>query len=299
MKRLIIGLIASIFLSGCSILDKNTTAGLQVITNDKTSSVFLDGQFLEKAPLIEKNIKPGTYSVRIEPDDPKLVPYETSVTLRKGLLTVITWKPDTRPELSGGVIYEMEPLKNKQQSEVSFITIPDGAIVAFDGAEKEFAPVIIPGIDPGQHEFEITLPSYESQQHTINVVQGYRMIVRVKLAKLEAIPESEMEPPTSEGSITPETQPTDTTEPLEIKQSSPSAEASQSGQLVRILPTNFFQEGKEVLRVRSEPSTESNTLGFVESNTTQTSGGESKLGWNSVIFHTSLGWVSSDYSRME
>lgn len=286
-------------MSGCSLLDKNTTAGLQVITTDKPSSVFLDGQFLEKAPLIQKNIKPGTYGVRIEPDDPSLVPYETSVTLRKGLLTVITWKPDTRPELSGGVIYEMEPLKNKQQSEVSFITIPDGAIVALDGHEKEFAPVIVPGVEPGQHEFEITLPSYESQQHTINVVQGYRMIVRVKLAKLEAISESEMEPAVSENEEVIETSPIDTTEPLDIKQSSPSAEATQSGQLVRILPTNFIQDGKEVLRVRSAPSTESITLGFVEANTTQPAGGESKLGWNSIVFNGSLGWVSSDYSRLE
>ncbi|PIY80859.1 MAG: hypothetical protein COY80_00375 [Candidatus Pacebacteria bacterium CG_4_10_14_0_8_um_filter_42_14] len=298
MKRFLIVIVASLFLSGCSILDKNTTAGLQVITNDKPSSVFLDGQFLEKAPLIEKNIKPGTYGVRIEPDDPTLVPYETSVTLRKGLLTVITWKPDTRPELSGGVIYEMEPLKNKQQSEVSFITIPDGAIVALDGHEKEFAPVIVPGVDPGQHEFEITLPSYESQQHTINVVQGYRMIVRVKLAKLEAIPESEMEPPVSE--VEAATQPpADTTEPLDIKQASPSAEASPSGQLVRILPTNFFQDDREVLRVRSQPSTESATAGFVEANSTHTPGGEAKLGWNSIIYNGALGWVSSDYSRLE
>lgn len=298
MKRFLIVIATSLFLSGCSLLDKNTTAGLQVITTDQPSSVFLDGQFLEKAPLIEKNIKPGTYGVRIEPDDPSLVPYETSVTLRKGLLTVITWKPDTRPELSGGVIYEMEPLKNKQQSEVSFITIPDGAIVALEGHEKEFAPVIIPGVNPGQREFEITLPSYESQQHTINVVQGYRMIVRVKLAKLEAISEAEMKPPIIEAEVIPGSV-SDMTETLEIKQSSPSAEASQSGQLIRILPTNFFQDGKEVLRVRSEPSTESTTAGFIEANTTHQSGGETRLGWNSIIFNGSLGWISSEYSKLE
>lgn len=106
------------------------------------------------------------------------------IRLRPGLLTVVTWKLAQRPELSGGVIYEMEPISSKNKSEVSFVTIPDGAIVSLQGKEKEFSPVIITDVNPDHNEFEVSLPSYESQKHTINVVPGYRMLVNVKLAKL-------------------------------------------------------------------------------------------------------------------
>lgn len=192
---------ASTLLAACNPFESKTKAGLQVITNSIPSTVFLNGQYLEKTPLIERSLKPGDYTLKIQPDDPTLVPQETTVTLRKGLLTVVTWKPGKRPETSGGVIYEMEPLKAKNDAEVSFVTIPDGAIVSLQGRNKEFAPAIMTKVEPGSKEFEVTLPSYETQRHTLNVVSGYRMIVKIKLAKLET--EDSGVPPTSTTSASP------------------------------------------------------------------------------------------------
>lgn len=184
--------VASLILTGCQqILDHKSKAGLQVITDDVPSAVYLNGQYVNGTPLIEKSLKPGEYNLKIEPNDTTLLPYETSIILRKGLLTVVTWKPATRPELSGGVIYEMEQLKDSSKSEVSFISIPEAAIVTLEGKEKEFSPVVFTDVPAGNRSFEITLPSYETQSHTINVQQGYRMLVRIKLAKLQAVSETE------------------------------------------------------------------------------------------------------------
>lgn len=194
MKKLfilaVLILISSTF-AGCqSILDRKTKSGLQVITDDVPSSVFINGQYLNNTPLIEKELKPGEYSIKIQPNDSSLVAYETTVTLRKNLLTVVTWKPGSRPELSGGVIYEMEPLTDSSKAEVSFETVPEGAIVSLQGKDKDFTPVVFSDVTPGNQGFEITLPSYETQSHTINVQPGYRMLVRVKLAKLQPVGET-------------------------------------------------------------------------------------------------------------
>src|SRR5690606_11315216 len=121
---------STIFLSGCQqILERHSKSGLQVITDDVPSAVYINGQYLNSTPLIEKELKPGEYTLRIEPNDSNLQRDETTIILRKGFLSVVTWKPAELPEMSGGVIYEMEQLKNSSAAEVSFVTIPDAAIV--------------------------------------------------------------------------------------------------------------------------------------------------------------------------
>lgn len=206
MKKLwlmVILLASSFFLTGCQqILERHSKSGLQVITDDVPSAVYIDGQYLNSTPLIEKELKPGEYMLRIEPNDSTLQPYETSIMLRKGLLSVVTWKPAKLPEMSGGVIYEMEPLKNSSTAEVSFVTTPEAAIVTLEGKDKEFSPVVFKDISAGNKSFEVTLPSYETQNHTINVQAGYRMLVRIKLAKLQAV--GEVEKDTDSAVVTPE-----------------------------------------------------------------------------------------------
>lgn len=236
MKKLIaLGtlFLCSFFFSGCqAILEHRSKSGLQVITDDVPSAVYLDGQYLNSTPLIEKELKPGSYSLKIEPNDISLQPYETSITLRKGLLTVVTWKPAERPEMSGGVIYEMEKLDNSSASEISFTTIPDEAIITLEGREKEFSPFVFTNIPPGNKSFEVTLPSYETQNHTINVQPGYKMLVRIQLAKLQAVgqtePSTSPEPiPAATTSAIPEPSVVPTSQPTETLLSSRSAELTR------------------------------------------------------------------------
>lgn len=295
----------TVIFSGCNPLNKNSKSGLQVITDGVASAVFLNEQYIEKAPFINREIKPGEYTLKIQPDDPNLVAYETRIRLRPGLLTVVTWKLAERPELSGGVIYEMEPIKSNSKSEVSFITIPDGAIVSLQGKEKEFSPVIIPDITPGHNEFEVSLPSYESQKHTINAVPGYRMLVSVKLAKV-GIGETQKNENNSDK--------TDTKEVSAIDQASESATATKSGQLdnatnaseeskttgkqILIKPTNFFQDGKEVLRVRDKAGSVGAELGFASVGTKYPYLEKTENSWFNINFNGKSGWVSGTFAQI-
>ncbi|NCO12656.1 MAG: hypothetical protein COZ34_04220 [Candidatus Pacebacteria bacterium CG_4_10_14_3_um_filter_34_15] len=304
LKFIIVCFVTVIF-SGCNPLNKNSKSGLQVITDGVASAVFLNEQYIEKAPFINREIKPGEYTLKIQPDDPNLVAYETRIRLRPGLLTVVTWKLAERPELSGGVIYEMEPIKSNSKSEVSFITIPDGAIVSLQGKEKEFSPVIIPDITPGHNEFEVSLPSYESQKHTINAVPGYRMLVSVKLAKV-GIGETQKNENNSDK--------TDTKEVSAIDQASESATATKSGQLdnatnaseeskttgkqILIKPTNFFQDGKEVLRVRDKAGSVGAELGFASVGTKYPYLEKTENSWFNINFNGKSGWVSGTFAQI-
>ena len=304
--KLIIVFFAVVFFSGCNPLNKNSKSGLQVITDGAESAVFLDEQYIEKAPFINREIKPGEYILKIQPDDPSLVTHETKISLRPGLLTVVTWKLAERPELSGGVIYEMEPIKSKSKSEVSFITIPDGAIVAMQGKEKEFSPVIITDINPGHNEFEVSLPSYESQKHTINAVTGYRMLVNVKLAKIGT---GEIQNTVNKPNDNVEEEKV-VDEPKVVEQASNSA-ATQSGQTnlditettttgkqILIKPTNFFQDGKEVLRVRDKAGSGGAELGFATVGLKYDYLGNTQDNWFNISFNGKSGWVSGTFSQI-
>jgi uncharacterized protein YgiM (DUF1202 family) len=307
--KLAVVCIATLLLSGCtSILEKNNKAGLQIITDDVTASIFLDGQYVDRTPFINKELKPASYTLKIEPEDQKLVPYETTVTLRKGLLTVVTWKPGTRAELSGGVIYELEKLPNKKQTELSVVSIPDGAVVSVDSGPKEFAPYLTTTLIPGSHELSVTLPSYETQEHTINMVEGHRLNILVKLAKTTASEEVSNEPNPELPTATPSanlnassaaTPKVAAASPSGKPLITPQAAKTVSGPKVTITATNFFQDGAEVLRVRDQAGASGKELGFAPVGSTYQYLGKEQSGWYNIQFGTQSGWVNKAYAKLE
>jgi hypothetical protein len=326
---------ATVILSGCNFLQKPKHSGIQVITNNVPSAVFLNDQHINNTPLHEKTIAPGQYTLKLVPENPELAPYETTVTLREGLLTVVTWKPAERPELSGGVIYEMEPLDNRTRSEVSFVTIPDGAIISFQSRERTFSPIILTDVAVGQHEFELTLPSYETQKHTINVIPGFRMVIRAKLAKNaptgDAAGTSELDGAEEEGGGTATSAASASQsavasgsaralsagggEQLPIvpapQSASASAQASNidvtsdkvatssaTATKIRVGKTGFFLNGAEALRVRDAAGATGKELGFLTVGETAPYLKETKSGWHKISFKREVGWVSSDFTQL-
>lgn len=288
--------LSTILFSACSNVLGPQKAGLQVMSSEISSSVFIDNQYIDKTPFNNKELKPGEYILKIQPDDPSYASYESKVSLQKGLLTVVTWKPGTRPEFSGGVIYEMEKSSDKNKSQLSLISIPDKAIVSVDGKGKDFAPFLIEDISPGHHEFEVSLPSYESQKHTINVLEGYRMLVSVKLAKQNYSEKTEEKVESS------------STEASENEEASGSAEATQSakksikkkvvtGSRVLIKSTNFFVEGEEVLRVRDKLGS-GKEIGFAEVGEEYKYLDETKSNWHKIEFEDEEGWISGEYAKL-
>ncbi|MFZ5376689.1 MAG: SH3 domain-containing protein [Patescibacteria group bacterium] len=279
-------------------------AGLQVITNETNVSLFLNGEYLDKAPYINRNIKPGIYTLRIQPDDTTLIPYEAQIQLSKGLLTVVTWKPGQTAEMSGGVIYELEPLPSKKQAEVSFITIPDNAIITFDNQEQQFSPLTLTDLAAGRHEYQVSLPSFETQKHTINIVAGHRLNVSIKLAKNNNVYPSAT--PTEQPSDDQESSPAaEITGPSDLKSrigtssaTTSDIPASYTGPRIQILSTKYYDHSKEVLKVRDSASSSGKELGFAEVGKDFIYLGESDNGWYKIDFNGQEGWVSAQYSKL-
>ncbi len=314
VKQMLLGaslLVFSLFLAACNPLESKAKAALQVETGEVPASLFLDDQYLEKTPFINKEIKPGTYTLKIQPDDTKLASYETEIDLRKGLLTVVTWLPGARPELSGGVIYELEKINDQKNAELTLVSIPDSAILKVADREKEFAPVTIFPITPGEKEFEVSLPSYDSQKHTVNLLAGYRTTITIKLAKtsLTGSATSGTSSDTSPTkSATPSAQIAATTsgrvanspQPTAKPSASPTSRATTGTAAVpppkvTIKATNFFQDGEEVLRVRKAANASGETLGFAPVGSEYPYLGETVGGWRKIEFETETGWVSGQY----
>lgn len=300
-KFFLVGLIAvsGFIFSGCNPLERKNKAGLQVITNDIPVSIFINEEFLGKSPFLTKDLKPGEYSIKLEPENPALTSYETTVNLNKGLLTVVTWKPGSTLTGSGGVIYELEKLTNKNQTELSIISIPDGAILGIDQGDKEFSPLIKNNIDVGSHEFEASLPSYETQNHTLNIVKGHRLNVLIKLAKedpnnLNATPTPLPTAKTTDPAIlTPESN----LPPQPLRQAT--ASATLTNPKILIKTTDYFEAGKEVLRVREASSSASKTLGYAEVGLLYRYFEEKNKDWFKIEFNNKAGWVSSKYAEIK
>jgi hypothetical protein len=300
MRKLLLALclllLSSLF-SGCTLTDLKLKAGLQVLTNDIPTDIYLDGKFLDKTPYINKELKAGEYMLELRPENTQLATYQTKISLHRGLLTVVTWKPGSTPETSGGVIYEMEKLKNSKDSEISLITIPDGAIIHVDDEAKGFSPVVVEKTSPGEHEYEVSLPSYETQKHTINVLEGYRMNITLQLAKQTYV------------ALSPTPSPSPATSATNAAQLTSSSSASTSTSTtttavpvpkpkVKIKPTGFFQNDQEVLRVRGTPSATGKELGFAPVGSEYAYLKVTTDGWYQVSFNGETGWVSAQYAQL-
>ena len=299
-------------LSGCSLSELQqlkAKSGLQVITGEnQAASLFLNGEYLDKTPYINKNIKPGIYSLKIDPTDKTLTPYETQITLADGALAVVTWTPGKTPETSGGVIYELMPgTTNSQQAEVNFVTIPENAIITVDNKPQTLSPLTLNDVEPGNHELEVKLPSYVTQRHTFNAAAGKKLRITIKLAKqTTTTPSPTPNPPSSTSA---QINPMSLASSSAITQASlaaklaPKQTSTQSGSLsgthVRIGKTGLMQGGTEVLRVRAAANPSSTTVGYAEVGKTYPYLKVTENGWHQMsLSSTVTGWVSAEYATI-
>ncbi|MBU1033989.1 PEGA domain-containing protein [Patescibacteria group bacterium] len=169
---------------------KNSRAGLQIEYPNGSASVFLDESYLGKAPLTEEKLQSGEHIIKITPDDEQLSNLNLPIFLEKGTLTIIVYNPGDNPRNSSSTVFELRK-RNDKSSAVSFETYPENAFISFDNQEVTFSPLTIEAVEPGEHHFIVNLPSYEAQDHSFLVLEGYETKVTINLAKNLKIIEEE------------------------------------------------------------------------------------------------------------
>lgn len=295
----------AILLTGCSFPRTETKAALQVVTGDIPVSVFIDDQYVEKTPYVNKSIQPGQKIIRLDPADDRLLDHEIAITLKPGLMTVITWIPAERPELNAGVIYELEKI-DSDQSELKITTIPDGAIINVPDQPQAFAPATL-SLAPGEYEYSISLPAYRTQKHSVKLTSGYRTIASVTMARDNNSSSNSLKSTTASSSAVTNDQPTSTraasisaqiSEETVSRSATSSTEVITTGPRVKILPTGFRQNGVEGLRVRSAASPGASEVGFAPTGSVYRYEGVSDKGWHQIIWKQTTGWVSGEYAQL-
>lgn len=289
MKKFLMVLVASLLLGGCTPKELfiKPPAGLEVYTNP-TSTVFIDGENKGETPYINKNIKAGTYTLKLVPiSGTDLSLYETKIVLIPKATTVISRNfAQSELESSG---YTMQLQEDPSGGTfLSVISDPDTVNITIDDKPSGFTPLSKLSTTPGSHSLVATSPGYIEQTLSVSAGKGYNLIVNFKLASqtITLVP-----PPTSTPSATPIVP-----SGSPASSSTPSSTPSTTIDTVAKPYVLIGETGTGWLRIRKEASGTSDELGKANTGEKLKYLGEStELGWHKIEFEGSVGWVSGKY----
>ena len=291
MKKVLLILFASIFLGGCTAKDLfvKAPAGLEIATIP-TSTVFINGDNKGETPYSDKNLKPGSYTVKLVPTgSTTLSPYETKLELVSKASTIIS-RTFTESEIdSSGYTLQLQEDPGGL-TYLSVISDPDNVNITIDDKPSGFTPLSKSPTSPGTHSLLVTSPGFIEQSLSVNTVKGYNLIVNFKLAG-QTITLTPSTPSTPSASIS----------PLPSASPSPVASNRNTGVLDdgNTIPKPYVligETGTGWLRIRKTDSGTSEELGKANTGEKLKYLGESTdLGWHKIEFEGAVGWVSGKY----
>lgn len=242
------------------------------VKSEPTASIFLDSRFLGRTPF-EDRIEPGEYTLKLIPESTATAAssWQGKVNLQPNILTFVNRELGTSDLTSAGEVISLERLSGKD-TEISIITIPDGAQVKIDSQDKGIAPLLLRNIEPGEHELIVTSPGFLSRSVKVKTTAGFKLTTSVQLAVSDQ--------GTVQGETTKE----------EAGKTEGESETLEKP-YVEILdtPTGW-------LRVRTEPSTSATESGKVNPKEKYPLLDE-KSGWYKIKIGESSGWISGRYAK--
>lgn len=171
-------------LSACSLPGQKTFSGVQVeVTESMVAQVYLDGLHYGHTPFEKKDIRPGTYTLRVEPGEKDKKPYETQIHLYPNTITSVMWSFKGAEPTGSGEIYELEPLASQDRSELSVITVPEGAKISLDTKSYGLSPVVVESAPVGSAALSIEAVAHVKKSTPIELMPGFRLNVFARLNK--------------------------------------------------------------------------------------------------------------------
>lgn len=291
MKKIFLVLISALLLGGCTPKDLfvKPPSGLD-ITTTPGSTVFIDGVSRGETPFVDKNMKPGSYTIKLVPvSGENLLPYETSIDLVSKASTIIVRNFATSDiDASGYSLQLQEDISGG--TFLSVISDPDNINLNIDDVPNGFTPVSKLPISPGAHSIFVTSPGFGEQTLPINTVKGFNLIINFKLAgqTISLTPRS------------PEPSPSSLASPSASLAASPSPSSSSKPSTTTVTMAKPYvvvnETGTGWLRIRKEASGSSDELGKANTGEKLKYLGEStELGWFKIEFEGGIGWVSGKY----
>lgn len=281
MKKLLVILASATLLAGCTPKDLfvKSPAGLEIATIP-ISTVFLNGVSKGETPFSDKNLKPGTYTLKLVPTGSVFFPpYETNLVLTSKASTIIS-RTFAQSDLdSSGYTLQLQE-EASGGTFLSVISDPDTVNVTIDDKPSGFTPLSKLATTPGSHNLAVNSPGYVEQTLSVNTVKGYNLVVNFKLAG-QNITLTPADPTTSSASLVP------------LASAKP---ATSSGDTMAKPYVLIGETGTGWLRIRKEASGTSEEIGKADTSEKLKYLGESTdLGWHKIEFEGAVGWVSGKY----
>lgn len=284
MKKLFLVLASALILGGCSPKDLfvKSPSGLEIATSP-AATVFLNGENKGETPYSDKNLKPGSYTLKLVPvADSTLPPYETKLTLISRVSTILSRTFAASDLDSSGYTLQLVE-EGSGETYLSVISEPDTVSATIDDKPSGFTPLSKLPLAPGSHQLVVASPGYLGQELAVTTVKGYNLIVNFKLAS-QVITLTPPTPATPSASVAP------------LASAIPASSSATTMAKPYVL---IGETGTGWLRVRQEDSGSSEELGKANTGEMLKYLGEStELGWHKVEFESQVGWVSGKYATI-
>jgi hypothetical protein len=175
LKKFLILVLASFFLSGCSLGSKKS--GLEVMSFP-IAKVYINNKEVGSTPYKNMDLKPGENTVKLVAGGKD---WERKIDLQNNVNTIVDWQfGDTSDEDNGYILY-LEKTGDKTAS-LLVNTNPDKTTITVDGQIKGIAPVKISDIGEGDKQLSISFPGYKDVNVFMKAISGYQLVVDAKLA---------------------------------------------------------------------------------------------------------------------
>ena len=259
---------AGFLLGGCTLPFLNQNTSLQVLSSPR-ATVMLNNKIVGETPFFNAKLKAGQYELKLIPigQIDNILPYQTSLELKKGLKTAVNWNFRATEASSSGYIMTQEPISDKKTAVLMITSDPSGATVKLDGQVVGTTPFQKGNLNPKQYKIEISAPGYLTEELAVNVEAGYKLIVNFKLGQGTT--------PTFDNLTSPEATPSPSVAPKKIIK-------------IKDTPTGW-------LRVRSKPGLSGKELAKVNPGD-KFEVLDEENGWYKIEYEKGeQGWVSGTY----
>ena len=292
MQKLVLIMLAALTLSGCTLsgIFNKKPAGLEIATS-QPATVMINGASVGTTPYSNKTMKPGNYTLKLQPTDPALAPWESQYKLESEVTTVVNRTFAADEASAYGYTLELRP-EVSSGTYLSVISDPDTVSVTLDGKAYGFTPLSKIETTPGAHALSVSSPGYQGQDLSLNTVKGYNLIVNVKMAGTQVVlatPTPISSPSASESATLPGASVRPASSPLA------SPVFTMAPPYVTVENHSDIQ-GAGGLNVRKDASASSDPLGKAKIGERLKYLGETTpAGWFKVEFENQAGWVSGKY----
>jgi hypothetical protein len=159
-------------------LDRKTGKGALQVTSVPKSSIYLENKLIGTTPFcacdLPQMLPVGDYSIKLVPIDGNFSPYEEKITISKSTLTVVD-KTFADNGSSDGSVISLVPLNNKNDVEISIISLPDKANVFLDNNPVGITPLLLKQVSESDHDLKITKDGYKDKSIKIKTALGFKL----------------------------------------------------------------------------------------------------------------------------